>query len=101
MKKLLLGTLILSSAVGMFIYKQNKQYPWFTLQNIQIDMENRQIIGECIDGPYLGEMIVPVSESFDLSTLTNEMTLLVQGGPAMTMSLPPQLMTVKKIKIKK
>lgn len=98
MKKILLGTFILGAALGIIITKQNKQYPWFTLKNIQIDTENRQIIGDCIEGPYLGELIIPVSDTFDLSTLVEGMTIKVQGGPAMTMSLPPHLMNIKKIK---
>lgn len=77
---------------------------WFTLKNITYDRENRRLEGTCVAGTYLGEMIVYLPKKVDDTklcdgTAADGMTVRVLGGPGMTMSLPPQLMGCKKVKV--
>lgn len=96
-KKLLFSILLVGAALAYIHYE--KQFSWFTLENIQINVEERIIEGNCIEGNYLGEMVIIVPKTIDINQFEAGMTIKVKGGPAMTMSLPPQLISTKKIKI--
>lgn len=96
-KKIYLSILLVGISLAYIGYE--KQFSWFTLENIQINAEERRIEGNCIDGNYSGEMVIIVPKSININQFENGMTIKVKGGPAMTMSLPPQLMSTKKIKI--
>lgn len=96
-KKLLFSILLVGASMAYISY--DKQFSWFTLENIEINYEERRIEGNCIEGNYLGEMVIIVPPSINIQQFEPGMTIQVKGGPAMTMSLPPQLMSTKKIKI--
>lgn len=79
--------------------KEDENAPqWFTLENITFDTEERKITGNSTE-IYEGEMEVYLPDDIDASSLQEGQTVKVYGGPGMTMSLPPQLMHVSKIKI--
>ncbi|MBP3399005.1 MAG: hypothetical protein J6K75_04530 [Erysipelotrichaceae bacterium] len=102
MKKrtLLLGAAL--AAASFFAIKNNQKKSellWFTLENITYNEELHMISGECTEGTYLGEMEVYLPNHIDATNLKDGLTVKVQGGPGMTMSLPPQLMNCTKIEI--
>ena len=72
---------------------------WFTLEKVTYDRENRRIEGNCIEGTYLGEMVVYLPDRADDTELKDGLTVRVLGGPGMTMSLPPQLMGCERVEI--
>ncbi len=70
---------------------------WFVFQNITYDAEERCLTGNCLTGPYLGEMEAYVPDDVVLPPLCEGDTVRILGGPGMTMSIPPQLMGVCKV----
>lgn len=98
-KKLLLVFLILILFCAGFLFIRQKEKQWFTLENIRYDSTSRTLSGECVEGSYLGEMIVVLPFFVSDAKLEDGQTVRVKGGPAMTMSLPPQLTGVSRLEI--
>ena len=76
---------------------ENKE--WFLIENIEYDEIQRKISGNCIEGPYLGEVEIYLPPFTDASGLKDGVHIKALCGPGMTMSLPPQLMGCTKIVI--
>lgn len=72
---------------------------WFTLENISYDESERIIEGNCTEGTYTGDMVIYLPDEVSDTNLKDGQTIKVQGGPGMTMSIPPQLMNCTKIEI--
>ena len=86
------------AALSIFAIKNHnkKKQNWFTIENIDYNEELHMISGTCTEGPYLGEVEVYLPD-FIQEKLENGSTVQVQAE-AVTMSLPPQLIQVKKLK---
>lgn len=71
----------------------------FIIENITYDHELHKISGNCIEGPYLGEVEIYLPPFVSDDNLQDSITIAAYCGPGMTMSLPPQLMGCIKIEV--
>lgn len=71
----------------------------FIIENITYDQNLRKISGNCIKGPYLGEVEIYLPPFVSDDNLQDSITIAAYCGPGMTMSLPPQLMGCTKIEV--